>query len=84
MRFGAAEGYAVNPEGPLRIRRVSNPGPYFLLDVDSFWANDEDLLDFSTETLMEKCDHLHRPIRAIFESVITEQLRDEVLRREPS
>lgn len=84
MRYGASVGYAVNPEGPLRIHRVSEPGPYFLLDLDSFWGNDEDLLEFSPDGLMEKCDQLHRPVRAIFESVITEQLRDEVLRREPA
>lgn len=84
MRYGVSQGFAVNPEGPLRIHRVAEPGAYFLLDVDSFWASGEELLDFTRDNLIERCDYLHRPIRAIFESVVTDRLRDEVLRKEPS
>ncbi len=56
--------------------------PSSVMDVDSYWQGDDYVDEFSSSTLLELVDTLHRPIRAIFEASITDALRDEVLRRE--
>jgi uncharacterized protein (TIGR04255 family) len=81
MNFGAQEGIAVGREGPLRLAKAQPPGPFFLIDVDSYWQGDDYVDEFSASTLLDLADELHRPIRAIFETAITDDLRDEVLRR---
>lgn len=81
MRYGALEGSAVASDGPLRIP-ASDSGPFFVIDVDSFWAQSQEVEDFNVERLLNRCDGLHRPVRALFEASITDQLRNEVLRRE--
>jgi uncharacterized protein (TIGR04255 family) len=79
LRYGPREGYAVDPGGDLR-RPTPAPGPFFLMDIDSFWVPDADVPQFESEALLQKCDELHKPVRTLFESLITEKLRKEVLR----
>jgi uncharacterized protein (TIGR04255 family) len=83
MRFGALpEGGIVNPAGPLRFK-TSDGGPYFLIDLDSFWTAPEDETpEFTVDRTMEICLSLRPPLHALFEAAITDRLRDEVLRRE--
>jgi len=82
VRYGALDGHAVNPDGPLRLTRRTEPGPFFLLDIDSFWHAEEVIADFDLSEVLATCDQLHRPISAVFERCITDRLRDEVLRKE--
>lgn len=83
VRFGALAGHVVDPNGPLRLSPVDD-GPFFLVDIDSFWTAPEDELpEFSTDAVLEICESLHRPIRRLFEASITEKLRNDVLRRRP-
>lgn len=79
VRYGAGQGTVVNPNGLLRFPREVETGPAFLIDIDSFWAPDG-LADFSVQSLLEMLRQLHSPVRDVFEGVITERLRDEVLR----
>ena len=83
MRFGAMRGFVVDPNGPLRLRRTGE-GPFFLLDLDSYWAAtpDIEIPEFSSDAVHEICLRLRAPVRALFESSISDRLRDEVLRRE--
>ena len=84
MRFGAMSGRVVDPGGPLRVRRTGD-GPFFLIDLDSFWLpRDEDIPEFSVQRVLDTCTELRKPIRALFEASITDRLRDEVLRKEVS
>jgi uncharacterized protein (TIGR04255 family) len=80
MRYGALRGRAVG-ESPLNLRGPASDGPYFLVDIDSYWVADEGLQSFDTGLIRETCDELHRPIRDLFESSITDRLRDEVFRK---
>lgn len=81
LRFGAMEGQVVNQSGPLRLKSDES-GPFFLIDLDSFWTAPEDEVpEFSVDKVLETCGALRRPIRALFEASITDKLRDEVLRR---
>jgi len=83
VRYGARRGQAVG-DAPLRRRRTSGSlGEYFLFDVDGFWVPGDDLPEFSVDGAMSTADRLHEPVRALFESSITDALR-EILRRAPS
>jgi uncharacterized protein (TIGR04255 family) len=71
----------VSPAGPLRLRS-SGAGPYFLLDTSGAWTlTDEEVPRFVVDDVLELCERLHDPLHRLFEASITEQLRDEVLRR---
>lgn len=78
LRYGLMRQAAVDPTGPLVID--SPPvGVYYLIDIDSSWegrVSSQPLVPWVKETLNE----LHAPVRRLFESTITDDLRDEVLR----
>jgi uncharacterized protein (TIGR04255 family) len=79
LRYGPREGYAVDPAGELK-RPAPPPGPFFLVDIDSFWTPIDDVPEFDCQKLLAMLDDLHKPVRTLFEGVITERLRKEVLR----
>lgn len=79
LRYGPREGYAVDPGGDLK-RRAPAPGPFFLVDIDSFWTPVDDVPEVDPKTLLSLCDDLHKPVRSLFDSLITDRLRTEVLR----
>lgn len=79
-RYGPAEGYAVDPNGPTRRKNRFEPGPYFLLDSDSSWTP-QDVPEFSVDTIIDACDRLHVPVRALFDAVSEDRLVQEVYKR---
>ena len=81
LRAGpSATGRAVQEGGPLRLPFETPDGPYFLLDTDASWADpDRQIPEFDVERIAEIFDTLHEPCRRLFESSITQRLRDEVL-----
>jgi uncharacterized protein (TIGR04255 family) len=80
LRYGLAEGYAVDPGGDLKRPTSHTPGPFFLVDIDSFWTPSDEIPEFNIDQLMDTADALHTPIDELFEGLITHRLRDEVLR----
>jgi uncharacterized protein (TIGR04255 family) len=79
VRHGAGLGTVVNTNGPLRFPKETDQRPAFILDLDSYWQPSE-VGDFSVEILMQECERLHEPLSIVFERIITDRLRDEVLR----
>lgn len=79
LRYGAQSDYAVQSTPDLR-RPLPPPGPLFKLDIDSFWQAADEVPEFDAEFILRRADALHVPVRGVFESVITERLREEVLR----
>jgi uncharacterized protein (TIGR04255 family) len=79
VRYGPREGFAVAPGGPLQ-RATPAPGAFFLLDIDSFWVPTGNVPQFTSASVGELCIDLHEPISRLFEHLITERLRSEVLR----
>ena len=79
LRYGPREGYAIASNSELR-RPMPAPGPFFLLDIDSFWQPSEVSPTLELNSVLSKLDELHMPVREMFESLITEKLRKEVLR----
>jgi uncharacterized protein (TIGR04255 family) len=83
FRYGAVEGWSVDPGGPLNVRN-EGAGPYFLIDLDSFWtAPTTEFPEFSVDTTVALVKDLHKPLRNLFEASITEKLRDGVFRKVP-
>lgn len=83
-RYGATEGWSVDPGGPLNVRNES-AGPYFLIDLDSFWtAPSTEFPEFSVDATIALVKDLHQPLRSLFEASITDKLRDDVFRKVPS
>lgn len=83
VRYGPAQGYAVNPAGPTRRPNAPPPGPFFLLDSDSFWEPRAEVPEFSVESILDACDRLHPATRSIFNAVSEPKLVKEVYRRQP-
>lgn len=79
LRYGPRDGYAVNPDGDLK-RTTTPPGPFFLVDIDSFWMAQAETPEPDVDWILRMCDALHAPVRALFERLITNRLREEVLR----
>ena len=82
MRSGRVNQPTVATDGPLRIPRPST-GPLFVIDVDCSWsASTTTPLRFDREAITGVLTDLHVPVRTLFEHTITDQLRDDVLRKE--
>lgn len=81
LRYGPREGFAIAPGGLLQ-RSVPSPGPFFLLDIDSFWAPTGEVPEFSEDAIIRICEELHAPVSGLFELLITDRLRNEVLRHD--
>lgn len=80
VRSGPQVGFAVDPSSELRRVKPSDPGQFFLMDIDSYWTPEGGFPEVDLEQLLAMCDQLHAPIRTLFEGLITDKLRDEVFR----
>jgi uncharacterized protein (TIGR04255 family) len=67
----------VNPDGPLRRPGERPSGPYFLLDFDSFWQPSR-IPTWANDEVTQAADELRRPVRALFDELITAHLVSEV------
>jgi uncharacterized protein (TIGR04255 family) len=71
----------VGSQGPLKFRHPAEAGPYFLIDMDSYWMTPGILSPWDISEAMRVTESLHDPIDQLFEACITESYREEVLRR---
>ena len=83
VRYGPQDGHAVNPRGATRRKNPPVPGPFFLLDTDSFWQAEDEVPEFKDDWILNRCDALHTPIRDFFRIATTDKLRDEVFNKRP-
>lgn len=81
LRYGAQDEYVI-PSTPQLRRPMPSPGPLFKLDMDSFQTYDDYIPPFEAGDILETADLLHKPVKNVFEDLITERLREEVLRHE--
>jgi uncharacterized protein (TIGR04255 family) len=83
LRYGARQGYVVQPRGSLNRLAAPPAGPLFVLDFDSFWEP-ADIPEFDPVALIDTCDALRDPVRTLFDLVITDKLRRDVFMKEPT
>lgn len=81
LRYGAQNDYVVQSTPDLR-RPLPPPGPLFKLDIDSFWQASDEVPVFDMDFILHRADNLHDPVRDVFESAITDDLREIVLRHD--
>jgi uncharacterized protein (TIGR04255 family) len=81
VRYGPREGFAVTPGGLLQ-RATPPPGDFFLLDIDSYWSATGEVPEFTAAYIDALAKELHEPVSALFESLITDRLREEVFRND--
>jgi len=82
LRYGPREGVAtVEPNPELRRLKKFQGGPFFLLDLDSYWMPKDGTPEFEPDRLERICDDLHEPVQDMFDGLITERYKDEVLRK---
>lgn len=82
LRFGpqpSQPGFVVNPDGPLRRPGPRPEGPFFLLDFDASWQPAA-VPKWDSDSLLETCDQLRHPVRALFDQLVTNSL-EEVFNR---
>lgn len=78
LRYGAVNG----PSVIVSPTRPAHPfGHFFLLDTDAAWTlpPDEDVPEATVELVRTVAERLHRPVKDMFEALLTEKLRSEVL-----
>ncbi|MFF7259488.1 TIGR04255 family protein [Streptomyces sp. NPDC008159] len=81
LRHGTLEGYAVDPAGDLR-RKTPHPGPFYLIDLDSYWVPDQEKPPLGWEIIEERFNETALAAYSLFEQLITDEFRQEVLRRD--
>ncbi|WP_427008702.1 TIGR04255 family protein [Pseudarthrobacter sp. H2] len=80
LRYGLGEGQAV-VGSPNLARPGEFSGPFFLIDIDGAWAAPEGMIpEFDVDDVIGACTRLHGPIKDVFESLVSEKLRNEVFR----
>lgn len=82
LRYGAMEGPPVVVSTPNLVRHdAPSPGPFFLLDTDGAWQLDSSagIPEFDPSEILAIADRIHLPLKEIFELLITDRLRKEVL-----
>jgi len=83
LRYAAARG-AVVQSTPI-LQRLKEPPPdadFFLIDIDSAWSDPRKGIPALDADLVEEvAERLHEPIGPLFESLITSNLRTQVLQQ---
>ncbi|HTQ20825.1 TIGR04255 family protein [Mycobacterium sp.] len=81
VRYGPGVGQALDPNYHLRRPTPVQPGPYFHMDIDSFWAPTSGIPEFNRDTLVTTVQDLYVPARSVFQEMITSRLKDDLLRQ---
>jgi uncharacterized protein (TIGR04255 family) len=76
VRYGPGFGQALDPNYHLRRATQIQPGPYFHVDIDSFWAPTDAIPEFNREALVSTLQELCVPARSVFQETITSRLKD--------
>ncbi|ETD34419.1 TIGR04255 family protein [Williamsia sp. D3] len=81
LRYGVARGSVIQPNNVPRRPAEPTPGsPFFLIDTDGAWEDSGGMIpEFNVEEILRLCESLHAPSKEVFETLITEKLRTEVL-----
>lgn len=79
LRYGILEETTIAPGHDLNFPDRGR-GEFYLLDLDSY-TTPKGTPEFKIDELMDTVDRLHHPLRTLFEQLITDKYRDEVLRK---
>ncbi|SPM40362.1 membrane protein [Mycobacterium numidiamassiliense] len=80
VRYGPGLGQSVDPNYHLRRTLPAEPGPFFLLDIDSFWTPTASIPEYNFDAVRATFQNLYAPARAVFDEMLIGQPRDDLLR----
>jgi uncharacterized protein (TIGR04255 family) len=81
VRYGPGVGQALDPSYHLRRIMPVQSGPYFLMDIDSFWTPVGSIPEYNMDMLLSTFEDLYEPARIVFQEMLTSRLKDDLLRR---
>ena len=81
IRYGPGVGQALDANYHLRRVTQAQPGPYFLMDIDSFWTPVAAIPEYNRDLLVTTTQDLYDPARTVFQEMLTNRLKDDLLRR---
>jgi uncharacterized protein (TIGR04255 family) len=80
VRYGPGMGQALDPSYHLRRTMTTQPGPFFLLDIDSFWTPIGSIPEYNQDAVRTTFQDLYEPARTVFQEMLTNRLKDDLLR----
>lgn len=80
VRYGPGLGQALDPNYHLRRTLPVEPGPFFLVDIDSFWTPAASIPEFDRDAVRATFRNLYEPARIAFDEMLTGRAREDLLR----
>ena len=80
VRYGPGMGQVLDPNYYLRRTMSVEPGPFFQLDIDSFWMPAASIPEYNRDAVRATFHNLYEPARAVFSELLTSRTRDDLLR----
>ena len=79
VRYGPGVGQALDASYHLRRTMPAQQGPFFLLDIDSFWTPIGSIPEYDRNSVLMNFQGLYEPARTVFQEMLTSRLRDDLL-----
>ena len=80
VRYGPGLGQALDPSYHLRRTIPVQPGPFFLLDIDSFWTPAGSIPEYDRDAVFGTFQNLYDPARAVSQEMLIGRPQDDLLR----
>lgn len=79
VRYGPGTGQALDASYHLRRTLPVQQGPFFLLDIDSFWTPTGSIPEYDRNAVLTTFQDLYEPARTVFQEMLTTRLKDDLL-----
>ncbi len=79
VRYGPGMGQAIDPNYHLRRTMPVESGPFFLLDVDSFWTPVAAIPEYNRNAVFSTFQELYEPARTVFQEMLGSRLKNDLL-----
>ena len=79
VRYGPGMGQALDPNYYLRRTIPAQAGPFFQLDIDSFWTPVASIPEYNRDAVRATLHNLYEPARAVFHDMLTSRLKEDLL-----
>lgn len=80
VRYGTGTGQALDPSYHLRRTVAAQPGPFFLLDIDSFWTPPAGIPEYDRGTVLGTFRELYEPARDVSQEMVISRPDGQLLR----
>jgi uncharacterized protein (TIGR04255 family) len=79
VRYGPGVGQALDQSYHLRRTMPAQQGPFFLLDIDSFWTPTGPIPEYDRNAVLTTFQDLYEPARTVFQEMLTSRMKDDLL-----